>query len=481
MRGIYGKIKVVCMKLRVEYIKRPYKKKVYSYPFLVSSYRDENGKPQRKIHQKLTHLPEVAVQALDRALREGIKSEYIDINSIIFEEAIDFGDAWSAFRLSEDIGIIEQLKLLPEKYRLPIQAMIIDRVINPEPFSRRALASEFPDSGLSRILKADKSPSLDIWYQSLESLVDHQMEIQKKLYRGCSNRIFLYDITSTYFEGKCCPLAAFGYNRDGKNGKLQIVVGLLCNGEGRPLAVRVFKGNTKDETTVLGQIEELKDDFGVTEMVFVGDRGMIASKRLEDLEADGYGWLKTITALKRSDMMALVEDEEHPIRLGLFDVMNLREVVDGCYVIITDIPEESMDKEEVLRRYKSLYEVEKAFRTMKTSNLMMRPIRHWNPKRVEGHVFMCMLAYLIVWESRNRLRNLLERDTETRECEGDSLREIWKALNKIKLGIIDCDGRKVTEISALTTRQKRILKALNAQIMTKERIRLGLRRHKKRN
>ena len=173
--------------------------------------------------------------------------------------------------------------------------MIIDRVINPEPFSRRALASEFPDSGLSRILKADKSPSLDIWYQSLESLVDHQMEIQKKLYRGCSNRIFLYDITSTYFEGKCCPL-----------------------------------------------------------------------------------------------------------------------------------------------------------------------------------------AYLIVWESPNRLRNLLERDTETRECEGDSLREIWKALNKIKLGIIDCDGRKVTEISALTTRQKRILKALNAQIMTKERIRIGLRRHKKR-
>ena len=118
---------------------------------------------------------------------------------------------------------------------------------------------------------------------------------------------------------------------------------------------------------------------------------------------------------------------------------------------------------------------------MKTSNLMMRPIRHWNPKRVEGHVFMCMLAYLIVWESRNRLINLLERDTETRECEGDSLREIWKALNKIKLGIIDCDGRKVTEISALTTRQKRILKALNAQIMTKERIRKGLRRHKKRN
>jgi transposase len=560
------------MKMRVEYINRPYKDKVYSYPFLVSSYRDEKGKPKRKIHQNLSHLPEQAVSALDQALQHGIQPEYVDINSILFEEAIDFGDTWAAWRVAEDLGIFEQLERLPNDHRLPIQAMIIDRVINPKPLSKRALASEYPDSGLSRILKTQQAPPLSIWYKSLESLATHQKTIQKRLFQEDSNRIFLYDITSSYFEGKCCPLAAFGYNRDGKKGKLQIVVGLLCSNEGRPLAVRVFKGNTKDDTTVLGQIDELKKDFGVKEMVFVGDRGMITSKRLEDLKSGGYKWLKTITALKRSDMMKLIDDRKNPLQLTFFDEKNLAEVeeggrryilchnpmkkeedaavrrrllekteqklqsiannvrngrlkkkdkilkrlyrwidhwkmerfftvdygegrfefsrqeeeieryaaLDGCYVITTDIEKQKMEKEEVRDRYKSLSKVESAFKAMKTDDLFMRPIRHWNPKRVEGHVFMCMLAYLVVWETRKRAGELLERDPETRECEGDSLREIWRTLQKIKLGRIDAGGCNVVDISSLTSYQKKILKLLNAQIKKKERNRLGLCRQKKR-
>ncbi len=561
------------MKKRVEYIKRPYKDKVYSYPFLVSSYRDKNGKPQRKIHQNLSQFPEEAIRALDQALRYGTQPEYVDINTILFEEAIDFGDAWTAYRVAEDLGIFDQLERLPEDHRLPIQSMIIDRVINPKPLSKRALASEYPDSGLSRILKTPDTPPLPVWYQSLESLATHQKEIQKGLFQGGPNRIFLYDITSTYFEGKCCPLAAFGYNRDGKKGKLQIVVGLLTTSEGRPLAARVFKGNTKDDTTVLGQIEELKEDFRVKEMVFVGDRGMITSKRLEDLQSEGYNWLKTITAIRRSDMMRLIEDIKHPLQLSLFDEKNLAEVMeggqryilchnplrkeedeavrmrllekteeklqsivknvrngrltkkdkiakrlyrwvnhwkmerfftvsydegcfefskneeeieryavlDGCYVITTDIAKQDMEKEEVRDRYKSLAKVEKAFKAMKTDDLMMRPIRHWNPERVEGHVFMCMLAYLVVWETRKRAEELLKRDPKTRECEGDSLREIWRTLNKIKFGKIDVGGSKIIDISNLTQYQKKILKILNAQIKTKERDRLGLCRQKKRH
>ncbi len=353
---------------------------------------------------------------------------------------------------------------------------------------------------------------------------------------------------------------------------MQIVVGLLCNSDGRPLAVRVFKGNTKDETTVLGQVEELKQDFGVQEMVFIGDRGMITSKRLEDLKGEGYNWLTTITALKRSDMMTLIEDTKHPIQLSLFDEKNLAEVMeggrryilchnplrkaedaatrkrlltkteeklqsiannvrdgrlkhrdkiakrlyrwinhwqmeryfrvsygegrfefsrneaeieryavlDGCYVISTDVAIEDMDKEEVRDRYKSLAKVEKAFKAMKSDDLMMRPIRHWNPKRVEGHIFMCMLAYLVTWEVRKRLGELLMRNPKTRECEGESLRKIWRNLNKIKLGRIDADGRGIMDISTLTQQQKKILLALNAQIRAKERNRLGLCRQKKR-
>jgi transposase len=561
----------VFMKMRVEYIRRPHKNKTYSYPFLVSSYRDEAGKSRRKIHQSLSHLPEHAVLALQSALRDGHQPEYVDINAIRFREATDFGDAWAAWRVAEDLGIIKQLEHLPEAHRLPIQAMIIDRVINPKPLSKRALAADYPGSGLSCILRDQVSPPLPVWYKSLESLAAHQKTIQQGLFCGGAKRVFLYDITSTYFEGKCCPLAAFGYNRDGKKGKLQIVVGLLCNHEGRPLAVRVFRGNTKDETTVLGQIQELKSDFGVEEMVFVGDRGMLTGKRLEDLQADDYDWLKTITALKRSDMMKLVEDEKHPLQLGLFDKKGLAEVVegerryilchnplrkdedaavrlrlltkteeklqslagnvrdgrlkdkdkiarrlyrwinrwgmekffkvnyaegkfeysrreeeieryavlDGCYVIVTDVAASEMDKREVLERYKSLAQVEQAFRAMKSDDLMLRPIRHRLTGRVEGHVFMCMLAYLVTWEMRRRLVKLLQRHPKTRECEADSLREIWRELHQIKLGRIDAADKELTDISILTQQQITILKALGAQIKDTERISLGLCRQEK--
>ena len=154
--------------------------------------------------------------------------------------------------------------------------------------------------------------------------------------------------------------------------------------------------------------------------------------------------------------------------------------LDGCYVITTDIEKQKMEKEEVRGRYKSLSKVESAFKAMKTDDLFMRPIRHWNPRRVEGHVFMCMLAYLVVWETRKRAGELLKRDPQTRECEGDSLREIWRALQKIKLGRIDAGGSNVVDISYLSSYQKRILKLLNAQIKKKERNRLGLCRQKKR-
>jgi transposase len=156
------------------------------------------------------------------------------------------------------------------------------------------------------------------------------------------------------------------------------------------------------------------------------------------------------------------------------------EVLDGCYVISSDVTQDNMDKEEVRARYKSLAKVEQAFKAMKTDDLMMRPIRHWNPKRVEGHIFVCMLAYLVTWEVRKQLGELLKRDPKTRECEGDSLRKIWRSLNKIKLGKIDADGRGIMDISTLTQPQKKILKSLNAQIKAKERNQLGLCRQKKR-
>ena len=108
----------------------------------------------------------------------------------------------------------------------------------------------------------------------------------------------------------------------------------------------------------------------------------------------------------------------------------------------------------------------------------MRPIRHWNPIRVKGHIFVCMLAYLVVWEVRNRLTSLLERDPETRECEAKSLKEIWGSLRKIKLGKINCGGKVVYDVSILSDHQKRILGELDANINAPIRDRLGLCRQK---
>jgi len=554
------------MKMRVAYIKRPYKDKVYSYPFLVTSYRDKNGIARNKTIMKLSSLPEHAVSVLDAALRSDEEVKMVHRKEIKFYDAIPFGDTWAIFRLAENLGIIEAVNHFPEEHCVAVISMIIDRVINPKPHSKRALSDTYKGSALSHIMDNPSTPPLHEWYMALETLYKAQMQIQKRLYPGSIDKIFLYDITSSYFEGKCCPLAKFGYNRDGKKGKMQIIIGLLTTSSGRPVALRVLEGNTADQSTVIDQIKELYDNFGVKEMIFVGDRGMITHKRIEDITNGDYKWLDYITALRRSEMMSCVEDEDHPIQIGLFDTQNLAEVtdgdkryvlchnplrkdedalvrrrlldkteskleaiannvrdgrlkdkdkiahrlyrwlnkwgmekffkveydhgcfnfcrdhdeierysrLDGCYVIVTSLSKDHMDSRKIQSCYKELKQVEKAFRSMKTADLFVRPIRHWNPSRVRGHVFMCMLAYLIIWEARRCLDDMLQHDPETNECEGKSLREIWETLRRISIGYINIPGEQIEQISTINNHQSKILKRLGVSLDKKARERLSL-------
>ncbi len=556
------------MKMRVAYIPRPHKNKTYKYPFIVQSYRNEEGKPRTRTIMNLSALPEHVVQAIDAALRSGADvSDTVSAADVHFEQALDFGHVWSVWRLMEQLGIAGLLDLLPGRHRHVIAAMIADRVLNPLPFSKRALRDDFEDSPLARILGDPATGALNDWYEALDSLLASQAAIEKALFPAGGGRVFLYDITSSYFEGTHCPLASFGYNRDGKKGKKQIVIGLLCDSEGRPVSAQVFQGNTADQSVVMSQVDALRDTFGVQEVVFVGDRGMITSKRIEELCGEDYEWARYITAIKRSDMMEMVENDTHPIQIELFDERNLVEVceggkrhilcfnplrrerdaavrlrllekteeklasieanvnagrlkkkakiekrlwrwlnrwgmerfftveagegrftwqrneeqverysrLDGCYVITSNIEPDSMETAEVVARYKSLQQVEKAFRSMKTADLFVRPIRHWNPERVKGHVFMCMLAYLVAWEARRRLAPFLKRDPDTRECEGDSLREIWKTLAGVKIGVLKIGGKTVKQLNPLTALQKKLLKALGAPLNKKEKERLSLR------
>jgi len=553
-------------KRRVKRFKRRKKGKTYSYPYIGYSARNESGTPVFVREANLSGLPEEAVDAIDRALREQAE-DAVPVKSVGFLGSVPIGANWAGLRIMEDLGITAVLAdRLSDPHVNAVLAMVLDRVVEAHPHSKRALAAAFPTSALARIMHAGPI-ALEQWYRALDKVYLHQADIEATLAAEVTDRVFLYDITSSYFEGTHCPLAEWGYNRDGKKGKKQIVVGLLTNSRGRPLAIKVFPGNTKDETTVIGQMARIKEQLGVKEFVFVGDRGMVTNAIREELDADTERLVDYVTALTRSEILDFIEADDHPLQPGLFDQRNLVEVVheqkryvlchnpekcsedrrtrerllqlteeklesvrrnvaagrykrekviakrlyrwlnrwgmqkcfnvyygeatfsyernedeiaerssiDGCYVITTTLDAEQMDNNEVVKCYKSLAQVEKAWRMMKTADEFMRPIRHWNPDRVCGHVSVCMLAYLVIWEARNRFAPFLERDESDRTCKGDSLREIWERLDKaVVIGRIAVPGQTLEQIGSIPRFERRLLSAAAASIGKAERQRLRM-------
>jgi transposase len=551
------------MKLHITYARHKYKDKVYECPLLTHSFRDEKGVSRSKTIANLSKLPPYALSALDMALKGGEETSIFTGKDISYENSIPIGHVWVLYRIASDIGMIKLLDCIGKERKAMVLSMIFDRVLSDMPHSKRALCDTFLESSLAWLLSVKeashkvKSVSdgfrLSRWYKSLEILYNQQKDIQKQLYTDVPDRIYLYDITSSYFEGTHCSLAEFGYNRDKKKGKKQIIIGLMTDSKGCPIAVEVFKGNTSDQTTVMGQITKLRDEFGIKEIIFIGDRGMITGSRIDEIEAESVEKrIDYITALQRREMMEMVEDKDCPVQLELFDEKDLGDVwyegrryilchsslrkerdartreqlmirteekllsilrnvrsgrikekeiilrwvykwinrwgmerfykveiengkfyyekdeeelnrykrLDGCYVIVTSVDEKRMKKEDVKSRYKSLSQVEQAFRTMKTDDLHIRPIRHWTEARVRGHVFMCMLSYRLVFEARKRLANLLLRDIKTRYAAYGSLREIWESLEKISIGHIRIAGKLYEQLSNIPERQRRILDEL---------------------
>jgi transposase len=351
------------------------------------------------------------------------------------------------------------------------------------------------------VLDADE----DDLYAAMDWLLAHQNTIQKKLASRhlSEGGLVLYDLSSSYFEGCCCPLAKLGYNRDGKSGLLQVNYGLLTDARGCPVAVSVYEGNVTDSKTLMPEVTRLREDFGIEQFVLVGDRGMISSKGIAELrESEGIGW---ITALKSVSIRALVEQGQ--LQLGLFDEVNLVELsspeypgerlvacrnpqlaklrahkreellaaternldkikarvdagrlvgsdaiglrvgkvvnqykvakhfeltigentfsfarklgeiaaeaaLDGIYIIRTSVSAAQMDAPSCVRNYKSLAQVERAFRSLKTIDLKVRPIHHRKADRVRAHIFLCMLAYYVEWHMREAWRELMFADTD---------------------------------------------------------------------
>ncbi|NET05754.1 MAG: IS1634 family transposase [Symploca sp. SIO2B6] len=296
---------------------------------LRESYR-EGDKVRKRTVANLSKLPDEVIDNLRIVLKGGVAIE-------------NYGDAFQITRslphghVAAVLGTINKLKLpalIDSKYsrnRSLILAMIVARILDPRSklATARGLNQETCFSSLSKLLKLEYADE-DELYKALDWLLSRQEEIENQLANQhlSEGSLVLYDVSSSYFEGKSCPLAKYGYSRDKKKGKLQIVFGLLCNQEGCPIAVEVFSGNTNDTETLEKQIEKVRSRFGLRRMVWVGDRGMITQTRInQELTAtEGIDW---ITALRGSQIRKLAEVEV--IQLGLFDQTNLVELESSFY------------------------------------------------------------------------------------------------------------------------------------------------------
>jgi transposase len=272
----------------------------------------QDGKVKNRTLANLTHWPAARLEALRRLLR-GEFDQAADL-SLGPQLGPVFGLLFVLKRIAEGLGISAVLG----HSRLAKLGLFLVLARVAHQGSRLSAVRWAEDQAVEEVLGLGKFDEDDL-YGALDDLAGRQERIEKALFRryltrrGQPPRLFLYDVTSSYLEGEKNELGEYGYNRDGKRGKLQIVIGLLADEEGEPLAVRVFEGNRSDPTTVVDQIKILQEQFGVKELVFVGDRGMVKSKGKEALSTAG---LRYITALTDPQIRRLLS--QGTLQLSLF-------------------------------------------------------------------------------------------------------------------------------------------------------------------
>jgi len=476
--------------------------------FLLRETYREGGKVKKRTLANITHWPAAKIEALRRLLREEVVGGEA-ASELKLLRSLPHGHVAAALGLLRKVGLDRVLsqgsRQHPREVALCI-AMLVARLIDPASklATARLLDAETATCSLGAVLGLGAVDEQAL-YEALDWLVGAQERIEKALARRHldDGTLVLYDVTSTYFEGRTCPLAKFGYNRDGKSGKLQIVFGLLCTTDGCPVAVEVFEGNVGDPSTLASQVAKLKERFGLKRVVLIGDRGMITAARLEEtVKPAGLDW---ITALRAPAIRSLVE--AGAIQLSLFDQRDLAEItapdypgerlmvcrnpmlaeertrkrgelldatenklfaiqvrvrrakkplrgkdkialavgavidrykmakhfvltvtdtdltfarntaqiaaeaaLDGVYVLRTSLAPETLDATSTVKAYKQLAQVERAFRSLKTVDIEVRPIHHRRPHRVRAHVLLCMLAYYLEWHMRRALEPILFDD-----------------------------------------------------------------------
>ena len=515
---------------------------------LRESYR-ENGKVRKRTLCNLSDWPTAHIEGLRGVLRGGTVIAP-DREAFTVTRSLPHGHAALVLGTARKIGLDSLIGAAGDRCRDLVLAMIAARIIDPgsKLAAARALAPETATSSLSTILGLGKVDE-DELYTALDWLAERQPAIETALARRHlkNGTLVLYDVSSSYMEGRCCSLAHRGYSRDGRKGTLQIVYGLLCAPDGCPVAIEVFDGNTGDPKTLAAQVEKLKQRFGLDHVVLVGDRGMITQARLtEDIKTAGLDWITALRApaikelvkggalqlslfderdmasitspdfpgerlivcrnpdlaaertRKRQDLLAATERdlaripaatarkrnplrgaaeialavgaviEKHKMRKHFdltitdtgfsltrkTDAIAAEAANDGIYIVRTSLAAEVLDDAATVRSYKSLSQVERAFRCIKTVDLHVRPVHHWLADRVRAHVFLCMLAYYLEWHMRRKLAPLLFDDTDKEAAEAlrksvvASARRSPEAIRKQNTGLTP-DGLPVHSFRTL--------------------------------
>lgn len=486
--------------------KRQYKGKVYVTHLLRRTYR-EDGKVKNETVGNISHLPPEVIELVREALR-GTRFVPVDEAGFRIVRTLPHGHVAAAFGTLRALGLEELLASRRSPERDRVVGMIVSRVL--EPASKLATARWLDDvsaaSTLGEVLELGKVSADDL-YEALDWLGERQGRIEQALAQRHlkEGTLLLYDVTSTYFEGHSCPLAALGHDRDGKEHKLQIIIGLLCTPEGCPVAVEVFPGNTGDPTTLAAAIHKVRHRFGLRRVVFVGDRGLLTNARIDkELRPHGLDWISALRApavsglvgeevlelslfderdlfemtsadypgerliacrnpllaeersRKRAELLACTQREldkivqatrrkKQPLRgqdkigvrvgrvLGRYKMgkhfaydisgdsftyhRNVERIeaeasLDGVYVIRTSLPKKTLGSDATVQAYKDLAYIERAFRSLKTVDLEVRPIYHAREDRVKAHVFLCMLAYHVLWHMKQALAPILFQDDD---------------------------------------------------------------------
>jgi transposase len=553
---------------------------------LRESYR-EHGKVKNRTLANLSSLPPHSIDILRRSLK-GENLVSTDAFEIVENGSPAHGHVDTVLTAMRRLDFSRLICSRRSRQRDLVVAMVAARILEPQ--SKLATTLWWADTTLPEVLNVTDADEDDL-YSAMDWLLERQGNIENKLAERHleNNALALYDLTSSYFEGQTCPLAALGHNRDGKKGKLQVNYGLLTNRKGIPVAVSVYKGNTGDPKTLMPQVEKMQDAFGIKQFVMVGDRGMLTQKQIDVIDdIDGVDW---IGALRPEAIKKLITNGA--IQTGLFDEQNLFELkhpdfpgerliacrnaelahkratkrdsllkatvkeldkvrgmvlrgrlsgrkkigvrvrallkkyrigkhfkldirddgfnykineqaliaeiaaksksnqeliekrlkrsrghiesiakqlakvrqkidqgqlhgqdnigvrvgkvidkykvgkhfkldirdndlsfevnrqtvkeeaqLDGIYIVRTSLSKQRMDADETVRSYKLLSQAERAFRSFKTVDLMVRPIHHRLEDRVRAHIFLCMLAYYVQWHMMEAWRPLLYADEE---------------------------------------------------------------------